>query len=264
MKTKIFFKKRIPEPEIMEKVEYDEFTKVSFLNYKRWFVILVEDLVQWFIKLRKKTTNLSKGDFLKICDIGCGPGYLLIELVQNFKNAEIIGVDYADYILKVAKKNIKTLLSPALRGNIKLINADVHKLPFPEEYFDIVVCKDSLHHFKDVKTALKEIVRVVKKGGIVYIQDLRRDLPFYLLKMAIPPNTVFKKLQYYSARASYTKEEIKKILIKTFKKEIKFFIKTRKLNKNLIKKCIEMNINPKELRYSFQSRFVCIIYKKGK
>jgi ubiquinone/menaquinone biosynthesis C-methylase UbiE len=260
MKTKIFFKKRIHEPPLMEKVEYDEFNKASFLNYNRWFVFLVDDLIYWMEKLiyKNKKDNIENGP-IKFLDVGCGPGYLLVELSKNFKNAEIIGVDYSDYVLKIAKKNVHKMCPN--KKNIKLIKADVHKLPFQNGYFDVVICKDSLHHFKNAKVAIGEMIRVTKPGGIVYIQDLRRDLPFYLLKMAIPPDTTFKKLQYYSARAAYTKDEIKKILKKFFDKKIRFFIKTRKLNKMLVEKCKELSVKPIELKYSFQSRFILVIHK---
>ena len=63
---KVFFKKRIPEPKVMERVEHDVFEKASQENYKRWMVPLVDDALERFEKNNKK-------DNLKILDIACGP-----------------------------------------------------------------------------------------------------------------------------------------------------------------------------------------------
>jgi SAM-dependent methyltransferase len=45
------------------------------------------------------------------------------------------------------------------------IRADAHDLPFPEEYFELVVSSDSLEHFKDPLQAVREVHRVLTKDG---------------------------------------------------------------------------------------------------
>ena len=101
--------------------------------------------------------------------------------------------------------------------------------------------------------------RVIKPTGMIYVQDLKRDLPWYLLKMAIPPDTPFKKLQYYSARASYTKKEVAGVLKKLGVK--KYFIQTRKITDKLGSRYQKIGINLLQLKAAFQSRFVAVFYK---
>lgn len=252
MPTKIYFKKRIPEPALMEKEEYELFKKISERNYKRWIIPLIDDLFDKFKKNFNKP--IKKFKKIKILDAACGPGFLTKGLAKFSKNIYVVGVDYSDIALKQAEEVNKW------SKNVRFIKSDIHNLPFNNESFDIVVCKDSFHHLKDPYRAISELYRVFKKNGILYIQDIRRDMPWYLLKMVIPPDSLFKKLLYYSARASYTPLEIKKVLRKLKIKN--YLLYSRKLTKELKKKYIKIGINIKELKQSFRSRFVLVIFKQ--
>jgi len=137
--------------------------------------------------------------------------------------------------------------------------ANVYRLPFNDDTFDLVVCKDSLHHFNTLNLALLEMLRVVKEKGLVYLQDIRRDLPQYLLQRTIPTDTLFKKLQFYSARAAYTKEEIRDTLGMLPIEH--FTVKTRKLTKK-VHNHYNGQMDARKLRESFQSRYIAVIKKQ--
>ncbi len=195
MHQTLYFPKRIPEPKKMEKEEMLVFEQLSQTNYKRWVLPLVKDASRY---LTKKPA--------KILDVGCGPGLLAKGFAEEKPNCEIFGLDISPHALNLAKKNCRGL------NNTHFVQASIYRLPFPSQSFELVVCKDTFHHFDHPRIALREMLRVLKTGGTLYIQDLRRDLPMYLLKRSIPSDTPVKKLQLYSARAAYTKEEIAKIL----------------------------------------------------
>ena len=243
MNKKVVFKKRISEPKEMGREEMRVFEKMSSDNYQRWMIPFVDDA------LSKLKENMAK-----ILDVGCGPGFLVKEIASRGKCFDVYGADLSSHAIRMAKNNCKDL------NNAHFKKVSVYKLPFSDNVFDMVVCKDSLHHFDDLQKALGEMLRVTKDGGVIYIQDLKRDLPQYLLKRAVPPDTIFKKLQFYSARASYTKEEIKSILKKL--KVGSFFIKTRSLTEQLLRKYSD--INPKQLREGFQCRYALTIKKQVK
>jgi SAM-dependent methyltransferase len=48
--------------------------------------------------------------------------------------------------------------------------ASVERLPFPDEFFDLVVSQELLEHVRDPFRAMQEMRRVVKKGGVIYCQ----------------------------------------------------------------------------------------------
>lgn len=91
---------------------------------------------------------------LKILDAGCGTGVALSYLK---KYGSVIGVDKSTEALKYAKK----------LG--KVVKADIGKLPFKDDSFNLVVCLDVLYHLwvKDCPKTLKELNRVLKKDGFL-------------------------------------------------------------------------------------------------
>ncbi len=227
----------------MEEIEMRVFEDLSLQNYKRWIIPFVDEVLEY--------TKLKKG---KILDIGAGPGLVVKEFASRSHHFEVIGIDISPKAIQLAKKNCDGL------GNVRFLVADVYQLPFPERSFDVVVCKDSLHHFDNLRKALKEMLRVLKKDGFLYLQDLRRDLPKYLLERSVPPDTILKKLQFYSTRAAYTKQELEKTL-----RELHIHnpqIRTRKVTDQLKKKYKESGIDFVQLKEGFQARYIAIIKPK--
>lgn len=240
---KLFFPKRIAEPKAMGKIELDVFEKISKKNYKRWNLPFTDFIF--------KTTDIKNG---KILDAGCGPGLLVKTIAKRSKRFQVTGLDVSEYAISQAKKNCQKL------KNVDFKIGSVYKIPFSDNSFDIIVCKDSFHQFpRNPVKALEEMLRVVKKGGLIYINDLKRDVPSYLLNRVIPPDNTFKKLLYYSARAAYTKSEMKRIIRKARGKCIR--INTRKITRNMARFYQQNNINVSALRESFQSRYVAVIKK---
>ncbi len=219
------------------------FETLSVDSYNRWIIPLVDNVLE-------KVDNLEN---LFILDVGCGPGFLARELASRSLKNEVIGIDTSTIAVKMARKNTKSL------KNVSFVIGSVVKLPFPKDYFDIVICKDTLHHFSNVKTAIKEMFRVVKPGGFLYIHDLRRDVPNYLLKRVTPPHSITEKLIFYSTRAAYTKEELNSILRKLGIK--KFHIATRKVTRSVATRYKKIGVDTMRLKEGFVSRYVVLIRK---
>jgi SAM-dependent methyltransferase len=56
-------------------------------------------------------------------------------------------------------------------SNVQAKTLDVHKIPFADASFDLVTSRIAPHHFHDIQTATKEMARVVKPGGYIFIED---------------------------------------------------------------------------------------------
>ena len=100
---------------------------------------------------------------MKICDIGCGPGSITIDLATLVPKGQVIGVDMGHDAVEKARS------VAAERGvkNVKFQVADAHALDFPDHSFDVVHCHQVLLHLADPVKALREWRRVTKPGGIV-------------------------------------------------------------------------------------------------
>lgn len=95
----------------------------------------------------------------KVLDVGGGTGRVTRELLNIQPN--VILVDSSLGMLRVANQNLR----------INLILSMAEKLPFLSESFERVILIDTLHHVFDASIALRECLRVLKKDGLLIIQE---------------------------------------------------------------------------------------------
>jgi len=92
-----------------------------------------------------------------ILDIGCRTGIYLWFLKKNgFDN--VYGIEVHDESVKVAQ-----------RRGLDAITGDAHKLPYEDNFFSAVSCTQVVEHFYSPTTVLKEISRVLKPDGVLWI-----------------------------------------------------------------------------------------------
>lgn len=63
------------------------------------------------------------------------------------------------------------MLKQASRKPVLPVGARVEQLPFPDETFDRILIVDALHHFSDQHGALRDLLRVLKGGGRLVIEE---------------------------------------------------------------------------------------------
>jgi ubiquinone/menaquinone biosynthesis C-methylase UbiE len=130
------------------------------------------------VEFIEKVLELNKEH--KILDLACGQGRHAIELAKRGYN--ITGLDYSDYLLRVAKE--KALKE---KVNIKFIKGDMRNLPFANEFNAIYMFFSSFGYFSDEDNfkVLKEVSNALKNGG-KFLIDLSN------------PIRVIKNFQYES------------------------------------------------------------------
>ena len=147
-------------------------------------------------------------------EIGPGPGWAGINLLKERNDIKLEGIEASQDMIRVATGNA-TNEGLAERVMYKKGVGEA-MTDLPDQYYDLVVSRDSMHHWEDPRKVFMEIKRVVKPEGKIYIHDHRRDLNFFG-KLIV---TVFSRLiagkmgKYWrsSIAAAYTKEEVEKIL----------------------------------------------------
>lgn len=152
---------------------------------------------------RKKLISLAKvkpGDL--ILDVATGTGDVAIGFARRYKNINVTGVDFSNSMLEIAKK--KTVLKGKI-GPVDFKFGNALKLPFNDNKFDVVTCVFGIRNVKDSQKGIKEMSRVVKKGGLVLIMEFSKPnnlvAPFYwgYLKLIIPTvGAIFSKKAAYS------------------------------------------------------------------
>jgi ubiquinone/menaquinone biosynthesis C-methylase UbiE len=98
-------------------------------------------------------------------DVATGGGHTAIALAGYVK--KVVAVDITSEMLAEAEDAARQKCI----DNIEFKAEDVHRLNFPDSEFDIVASRFAAHHFADIRVALKELCRVLKPGGKLYILD---------------------------------------------------------------------------------------------
>jgi len=107
-------------------------------------------------------TGIKKG----VCiDLGTGPAALSIALAK-ITDLKIYSLDIEKEMCKLAEKNI---FQEGLSEVIDVVQADVHNIPYRNNFADLVVSRGSIPFWKDLSTAFKEIYRILKPEGTAYV-----------------------------------------------------------------------------------------------
>jgi ArsR family transcriptional regulator len=121
---------------------------------------------------------------LVVADLGCGDGYLTVELSRFAE--KVIAVDRSEAALARARAMARRLArrsagdagpqprrSPGDGGNVEWKRGELEKLPLKDASVDVALLSQALHHADSPQKALAEAARIVKPGGRVLLLELR-------------------------------------------------------------------------------------------
>src|SRR6266850_5677777 len=111
---------------------------------------------------------------VRALDVGTGTGSLPVKLAQRMPGLRVVGVDRSRGMLSQARARTR---AADLSRRVSFKAANGRRLPFADGSFDLVVCNSVLHHIADPAPVLDEISRVLRRGGAIFIRDLRRPHP---------------------------------------------------------------------------------------
>lgn len=104
----------------------------------------------------------------KLLDVGCGTGRHLLEL-SRFPGT-FIGLDLAREDLRKTQYMFQlTARQRPIVADVDLMQGDGEQLPFDDGLFDYVLCTETLEHVPDDRAVLRELVRVLRPGGVLVI-----------------------------------------------------------------------------------------------
>jgi len=101
---------------------------------------------------------------LDALDIGCGTGFLALELAA--RGHRVTGVDFAPAMLVEARRK-----ATAAGATIRFEEADAEQLPFPSASFDFAICRHLVWTLPHPEGAIDEWIRVLRPGGRLVIVD---------------------------------------------------------------------------------------------
>ena len=151
------FMQRVLEPEVMdtweEAVEYDsmDFSEVNAA----------------FAKSAIALGPMSG----KILDAGTGTARIPIAIAQMRPAWRLTCIDMSANMLKLGLENVE---KAEVRSQINLELVDAKAMPYTDSYFDMVISNSIIHHLPDPLPFLREVRRVLKPNGAIFLRDLFR------------------------------------------------------------------------------------------
>ena len=111
----------------------------------------------------------------KILDVGCGTGINAVALAKLVgPSGEVIGIDNSEAMLAVARAR-------ASADNVEYQLKAVEETDFPDDCFDGVVCTQVLGYLADPIAILRDLLRVVKPTGRIFIAETDWDTLAYCI-----------------------------------------------------------------------------------
>lgn len=122
--------------------------------------------------LEKILSYAPKKEHLQVLDLGCGPGIFAILMAKA--GHSVTAVDYSEEMIKEASQNAKEH-----GAEIHFERMDAQKLSFEAERFDLIVSRNMMWCLEEPKTAYREWIRVLKKGGRLLNFDGNHYLSYF-------------------------------------------------------------------------------------
>lgn len=100
----------------------------------------------------------------RLLDVGCGPGTITADLAARVAPGQVIGIDTSPAVIAAAGTDSGA-------DNLSYAVGDVDHLAFADDRFDVVHAHQVLQHLSDPVSALREMRRVCRPGGLVAARD---------------------------------------------------------------------------------------------
>ena len=168
------------DPEILD-------PKTANIVYHDWEARSYDD--KWSISFDERCISYAREKFLKIApekhygkvlEIGSGTGFFIINLTQAGLVNEPYATDISPGMVEVCLRNAQNV---GIK-NMKARAVDAEKLPFENDFFDLVVGHAVLHHLPDVEASFREALRVLKPGGALVIAGEPTRIGFAIVGLA--------------------------------------------------------------------------------
>jgi ubiquinone/menaquinone biosynthesis C-methylase UbiE len=159
-------------------------------------------------------TRMLPGEEWRVLDVGTGTAQIPIEIGRRRSDLELVAVDLAAHMLQLAQRNV---IREGLTGRIKLEQIDAKSLPYPSGAFDAVISNSIIHHIPEPRTVFREMVRVVRPNGVLFVRDLLRPadeaaLAGLVTMYAGDANDHQRQMFRDSLHAALTLDEVRELL----------------------------------------------------
>ena len=123
--------------------------------------------------IKYNNLNLTEGQLM--LDMGCGEGRHSIGALLETQ-ASIVGMDLSFEDLKIAQSRLKDFETSELSTSCTFGLGNINDIPLQDSSLDAVICSEVLEHVDSPNESVRELVRVLKPGGVMAL-SVPRYLP---------------------------------------------------------------------------------------
>lgn len=146
----------------LNKAKWDKWA--NWLDSKGWRHNYLRDAQN------KVVSILDVNENIHFLDVGCGTGWAVGEVARLAGNKGwFYGVDLSPKMIEKATDNFKG------KDIFHFMQANAESIPLKDNFFDVIICTNSFHHYPKPDKALNEMYRLLKSGGKLYILDPTAD-----------------------------------------------------------------------------------------
>jgi SAM-dependent methyltransferase len=204
---------RIPESELMdEQAQARAYAEADFDQPHENFISLFKD--HYFQNNALSSEEQSKKLNGNVLDLGCGPADVTIRFASHFPECNILAVDGAAAMLKLANKAVD---NAGFGDRVTLQQAYLPNSHLPEQDYQVILSNSLLHHIKNPQSLWQVVKSNARSGTYIFVMDLMRPRDKDGAKELVEEHTggesdVLKKDFYNSLLAAYTIAEVEEQL----------------------------------------------------
>lgn len=127
--------------------------------------------IEWILRgdCKAKLIAIASGVKGKALDLGCGAGWLSLELARRGMNVD--GFEISDARLHIAREYLRGNLFKECFGSVNYQREDINKVSLKKNNYELAASWDTLHHIPEIERVIKEIHESLKPGGYFVLYD---------------------------------------------------------------------------------------------
>jgi ubiquinone/menaquinone biosynthesis C-methylase UbiE len=171
-------------------------------RFNHWSQTYEQHLGQFFLfdpvqrkVLQQVAAIIGNAEPLCILDVGCGTGRLLRKAATRWPKARLVGVDLAEGMIEIAR---------CMTPGAEFVVSGAETLPLPDESVDAAISTISFHHWQDQTAGLRNVVRVLRPGGVFCLADIVLPVWFTRFYRVVNPIALAHTYQHFRETTSAT------------------------------------------------------------
>ncbi len=141
------------------------------MEHSPWRQPYLADLT--YGELHRLINEFIIGQGLRILDVGCGTGFLSLELARE--GHRVTGVDNSEEMVDIAVRTMKSDPYSSERGSLEYKLADFTTLENPENDYDLLIISRTLHHIPQPMKVLDKARKLLREGGRLVCVEFAYD-----------------------------------------------------------------------------------------